>query len=320
MPAHSRAWEKSIHPLLKRFALGHSSRGLEHSTTLARYTVRRSMRRRPRRAHTSAPRTGADRLRHCLLAADGESCSRMMSASATRPRPFEFDRDTFAYANELVWDYVDGGDPQKLVPQRSQTPRTYTHRCFVMVRSARQFFHHARFDASLPPLDDPGYGRLVRAVVARNPRRGCAEAERIVVPGYDSLRSFSQARAAVLMAHCGGMWQSYVLRSHWRMILPVSRRHQEKMAAQLAQSLAARGAVIVHLFRFPQLTINHGILLYDQIATGTGLKFTAYDPNCPTQPTELTYRTADRTFYFPRNHYWAGGQLSVMETYCGWFY
>jgi hypothetical protein len=288
--------------------------------TLARFTARRSICKRALRAHASAPETGADRLRHCLLAAVGESCSRMMSASATRPHRFEFDRDTFAYANELVWDYVSGGDPQKLVPQCSQAPRTYTHRCFVMARSARQFFFHARFDASLPALDDPGYGRLVRAVVARNPRAGCPEPERIVVPGYDSLRSFSQARAAVLMAHCGGMWQSYVLRSHWRMVLPVSRRHQENMVLQLTCSLAARGAVIVHLFRFPQLTINHGILLYDQTPTATGLKFTAYDPNCPTQPTELTYQTADRTFYLPRNHYWAGGQVNVMETYCGWFY
>jgi hypothetical protein len=240
--------------------------------------------------------------------------------NGTPARRFEFGRDTFAYANELVWDYAAGADEQTMITRRSPAPRTYTHRCFVMVRSARQFFQHARFAAALPALDDAGYARLVRAVVARNPRSASRDADRVVVPGYDSLRRFSEARAAVLMAHCGGMWQSYVLRSHWRMVLPVSGAHQERMAAQLTRSLARRGAAIVHLFRFPQLTLNHGILLFDQTPTDTGLKFSVYDPNVPGQPTELTYHAAERAFYFPRNHYWAGGQASVVETYCSWFY
>ena len=148
----------------------------------------------------------------------------------------------------------------------------------------------------------------------------CAESERIVVPGYDSLRHFSREQAPALMASCGGMWQSYVLRSHRRMILPISRRHQEKMAAQLARSVPQRRAVIAHLFRFPQLTINHGIMLYDMAETDTGLRFTAYDPNQPGQPTELNYLRADRTFYFPRNHYWAGGQVNVVEAFCSLAY
>jgi hypothetical protein len=110
------------------------------------------------------------------------------------------------------------------------------------------------------------------------------------------------------------------LRSHQRMILPVSRRHQEKMAEQLARSLPQRRAVIVHLFRFPQLTINHGIVLYEMAETETGLRFTAYDPNLPGQPTELNFHRADRTFYFPRNHYWAGGQVNVVEVFYNWAY
>ena len=154
----------------------------------------------------------------------------MFSTSVNPPRRFKFGRDSFAYANELVWDYEPDDTSQVMVARRSSTPRTYTHRCFVMARTARQFFEHARFDASLPVADATAYGRLVRAVAARNPRAPSAETGRIVVPGYDSLHSFSEAQAAVLMAHCGAMWQSYVLRSHWRMVLPVSRRHQDKMA------------------------------------------------------------------------------------------
>ena len=244
----------------------------------------------------------------------------MISATATPLRRFEFERDTFAYANELVWDYESDSTSQKIIPRRSETPRTYTHRCFVMVRTARQFLYHARFDASLPVADEKTYARLVRAVVARNPRAVSPEARRIVVPGYDDLRQFSQAEAAGLMANCGGMWQSYLLRSHWRMILPVSRPHQQRMAEQLVRSFTRRRAAIVHLFLFPQLTINHGILLYDLTETASGLRFSAYDPNQPAQPTELTYQAADQTFYFPRKFYWAGGKVNVVETYCGWLY
>lgn len=244
----------------------------------------------------------------------------MISTTATPLPRFEFDRDTFAYANELVWEYLEDPAAQKLIPRRSATPRAYTHRCFVMVRSARQFFYHARFDAAQPLADAERYRELIRTVVRRNPRVAGGESERIVVPGYDSLRDFSRAQAPVLMAGCGGPWQSYVLRSHWRMVLPVSRRHQENLAEQLVRSLRVRRAVIVHLFRFPQLTINHGILLYDLSETGSGLRFTVYDPNQPGEPTELRYHRADRAFYFPRNHYWAGGQVNVVEVYCSLAY
>jgi len=244
----------------------------------------------------------------------------MISANERPAGRFQFDRDTFAYANELVWEYRLDPQTGTMTSRFNQPAPTYIHRCFVMVRSVRQFFYHARFDAALPVADEKTYRRLVREVVARNPRRVSAEGRCVVIPGYDSLRSFSRAQAAVLKANCGGAWQSYVLRSHRRMILPVSRRHQENMAAQLTRSLPVRQAVITHLFRFPQLTINHGIVLYDMAETETGLRFTAYDPNQPQQPTELNYHRADRTFYFPRNHYWAGGQVNVVEAFCSLAY
>jgi hypothetical protein len=244
----------------------------------------------------------------------------MISATAAPLRRFEFERDTFAFANELVWEYRFDPASQTMISRRNAMPPTYAHRCFVLVRSVRQFFFHARFDASLPVTDEKTYRRIVREVVSRNPRKVSAEAGRVVVPGFDSLRAFSQAQPAVLKANCGGAWQSYVLRSHRRMILPVSRRHQANMAGQLVRSLPQRRAVTVHLFCFPQLTINHGIVLYDLAETEIGLRFTAYDPNLPGQPTELNYHRAARTFYFPRNHYWAGGQVNVVEVYCSLAY
>jgi hypothetical protein len=238
----------------------------------------------------------------------------------TSSNRFQFDRDTFAFANELAWEYRI--DPQTgAVSTRFNDPvPDYIHRCFVMVRSARQFLYHARFEPAQPVASPDIYRRLVRQIVSRSPRRLSVDADRIVVPGYDCLRSFSQAQAEVLKSSCGGAWQSYVLFSHQRMILPVPRRHQAKMAVQLTRSLAEGRAPIVHVFRFPKITINHGITLFGVTETADGLRFDVYDPNIPDRPTELNFINSERTFHFPRNHYWAGGPLNVVETYCGWLY
>jgi hypothetical protein len=189
-----------------------------------------------------------------------------------------------------------------------------------MVRSARQFLFHARFDPQRPAAKPEVYRQLVREIISRSPRHASADKDRVVVPGYDSLRTFSRAQETVLKAACGGAWQSYVLRSHWRMIVPVWRSHQKNMAGRLARSLADARAPIVHVFRFPKITINHGIILYGLTETDGGLRFDAYDPNIPDHPTELNYHKAERAFYLPRNHYWAGGRVNVVEVYCGWLY
>jgi hypothetical protein len=233
---------------------------------------------------------------------------------------FQFERDTFAFANELVWEYRCDPATGKTTTFRNEPPPTYAHRCFVMVRSARQFFYHVRFEPSRAMADERTYRGLIREVVSRSPRRPSPDTDKLVIPGCDSLRSFSQAQAALLKAECGGAWQSYFLRSHWRMILPMPRRHQERMARHLVEVFPKRVAPIVHLVRFPQLTINHGIVLYDFTETGAEIRFTAYDPNVPEHPSELIYDRATRTFLFPRNHYWNGGRVDVVEVYRGWLY
>ena len=244
----------------------------------------------------------------------------MISAAQIPARAFLFERDTFSFANELIWEYRLDPATGRMSTLRNSPAPAYAHRCFVMVRSARQFFGHARFDAALPAADDTTYHRLIREVVRRNPRLTSDEPDKVVIPGFDCLRSFSRAHEPLLKAACGGAWQSYFLRSHWRMVFPISRRHQEGTARHLLESFRTQPAPIVHLVRFPQLTINHGLVLSGYVETESALQFQGYDPNVPEQPAELTYQRAERTFHFPRNHYWAGGQLDVIEIYRGWFY
>ena len=66
-------------------------------------------------------------------------------------RRFEFERDTFAFPNELVWEYHFDAATGTTAARRRVPPPEYALRCFVLVRAARQFLYHARFDPTAPP-------------------------------------------------------------------------------------------------------------------------------------------------------------------------
>lgn len=246
--------------------------------------------------------------------------SEMAAAEAARtPRRFEFGRDSFAFANELHWAYHFDAATGKTNFSRREPRPTYAHRCFVLTRAARQFLYHARFAPEQSPHADPAnYRRTIREVMSRNPRVPCAPAARIVFPGFAHLHEFSRAHEWLLKAHCGGAWQSYVLRSHWRMVFPISRAHQGRTAASLWSEIRRDVAPIIHLVRFPKLTINHGMILFGATESPEVICFAAYDPNQPAQPAAVTFNRATRTFSMSANAYWAGGELDVIEIYRGW--
>jgi len=244
----------------------------------------------------------------------------MTAPTESSPHRFRFDRDTFAFPHGLVWKYQFDPVTGAMTTFQADPPPAYYHRCFVMVRAVRLFFDYARFVPELLPVDGEIYRRLVRKIIASNPRRPCPDAEKTIIPGFDGLRSFSRAHEALLKAECGAAWESYFLRSHWRMIFRVSGRFQEKMAAKLTHSLQRRGVALVHLFRFPRITINHGIVLYRFGETGQQIEFDAYDPNIPEHPVKLVYEKSRRAFTFAPSIYWGGGELSVMEIFTNFPY
>lgn len=238
------------------------------------------------------------------------------SSPPARPgsRSFNFQQDTFAYANELVWEY-HFDDHGKWIHRSRERKADYTHHCFVVARSAKQFFRNARFDALLPKADAATYRRLIRKVVASSPRKSLPEGKKIIIPGYANLRAFSQEQERLLKGECGGAWQSYFQRGHWRMIWPFSRSGQKQTAERLMNKIQNKDPSVVHLVRFPSLTINHAAVLFDARETTERIEFTAYDPNSPEQPSTLTYDRARRTFSFPTNSYFPGGQVDVYEIY-----
>ncbi len=237
----------------------------------------------------------------------------------TAGRRFDFARDTFGFANELLWAYqFDPATGTTTVRWRKPRP-DYTHRCFVLTRAVRQFRFHARFDAGQPIADDETCRHLIREVITCNPRTRGPGGRQIVIPGYAGLREFSRAREPLFKLECGGAWRSYFLRSHWRMVFPISRAHQARTAAELFAALRHNISPIVHLVNFPSLSINHSMVVFDGAETGRGFEFQAYDPNDPTRPSHLTFDRASQTFFLPGNLYWVGGSLNLIEIYRRWF-
>jgi len=234
-------------------------------------------------------------------------------------RKFDFEKDTFAYSNELVWEYhFDAGG--KWVHENREPKLDYSHHCFVVARSARQFFQNATFAPNLPAVDDQTYRKLIRRVVAVDPARALPPDKKIVISGYANLREFSRAKESLLKAECGGTWHSYVQRGHWRMIFPLSRAQQARMAGRLLADLEQGRPPVVHVVRFPQLTINHAMLVFEAKESANEIDFSVYDPNNADRPATLKFDRASRTFSLPANNYFPCGRVDVYEVYRSWDY
>ena len=104
------------------------------------------------------------------------------------------------------------------------------------------------------------------------------------------------------------------------MLFPLSRAHQERTAHQLIADMATNAPVVVHVVRFPQLTINHALVLFDAKENPKEIVFDVYDPNRPAEPRTITYDRATRTFQFAPNDYFPGGRIDVYEVYHKWNY
>jgi hypothetical protein len=183
-----------------------------------------------------------------------------------------------------------------------------------------QFFKFARFEPQQPKVDEATYRALIRRVVARNPRSNLPDSERIVIPGYSNLRDFSREHETELKSECGGAHQSYFQRGNWRLIFPFTRKQQAQVAKRLLEGLKTHTPLVAHVLRFPQLTINHALMVYDAQETEKEILFAAYDPNQPAKPRVITYDRATRTFSMPRNNYFLGGRVDVYRIYHRWDY
>lgn len=231
-------------------------------------------------------------------------------------RSFDFLRDTFAFPNELVWEYRIDPITGETTTFKNDPPPTYAHHCFVVVRAAKQFFLHAKFEPAGIRLTDKEYGERIRQLMRRSPETSCSD--KIPIPGFSNLREFTASKKQLVQNNCGGAWQSYVQRGNWRMVFPFSRAHQEREAKRLLKVINT--LPIIHIVTFPQLTINHAIMLFEAKDCEDRVEFRGYDPNIIDRPVSLFFDKSRRTFDFPATHYFAGGKLNVYQIYRGLFF
>lgn len=242
------------------------------------------------------------------------------NSTGTGARRFEFARDSFAFPNELVWQYQTNPATGKWTLSARDPRPHYSHRCFALARVARQFFYHARFAADHPVATDDIYRQTVRAVMARHLRIPSNVQDQIVIPGFAGLRDFSRTQEKLFKVACGSAWRSYFLRSHWRMPFPFTRSHQLHTARSLVAALRQNRLPILHLVKFPAMTINHCIVLFRVEETGRGWEFESYDPNNSEAAERLTFDRTARTFFLEPNACWPGGALNVSHIYRSWFF
>jgi len=247
------------------------------------------------------------------------ACTSVPPAHHERPPAFEFERDTLAFANELFWDYHFDDVTGEVHRESHGREVSFGNRCNPMAKSIRQFRHGARFDASLPLLMEDEYRERVQLVLATDPRSTEPVAEPIVIPGYPGLRAFSRDHESLMKQALGGRRDSYLQRGNVRMIFPFLPGGQRETAADILASVRDGRPAIVRLVRFPNVDINHTIVVFDAEETPREIRFQTFDPNHPEAPTLLRFQRASAAFLFPRTTYFAGGEVGVYEIYEGIF-
>ena len=230
---------------------------------------------------------------------------------------FRFDRDTFDFANQTVFEYHEGH--ASLRKGSAVKKDAYNRHCFVMCRTATQFKKFARFDPRGAPIDDASLAARIRAVTRREPwAQPAPEDQRIVIPGYKDLRDLSKTRRELMQATIGHGWPSYFRISNARMMFQEGATYQERTHARLNAALARGETFVSFLTTYPSFSINHSILIYKlkSFSPNPGVeRYLVYDPNHPESPRELTWSPHTRSFSYQKDWDFVGGFVRVYQVY-----
>jgi len=242
------------------------------------------------------------------------------ATAGTAERDFRFDRDTFAFANQTVFEYHEG---HASLRKPSGVKRdAYNRHCFVLCRTAMQFKKFARFDPRGTPLDDTSLAARVRAVTHRAAwTEALPEDQRIVFRGYKDLRELSKAHRELLQLNIGHGWPSYFRLSNGRMMTQQGAGYQEKTHARLNATLARGEVFVAFLTTYPRFSINHSVLIYKQksFSPNPGVeRYFVYDPNHPESPRELNWSPHTRSFSYQKDWDFIGGFVRVYQVYGKW--
>jgi hypothetical protein len=247
----------------------------------------------------------------------GGCALRASPRAAEAPRRFVFDTDTFAFANESHFEYGEDSATGVRVWGPRRPPPIFALRCAGLVRGARQFLVHARFDPAAAPVEPARYLALVREVLRRDPRVTTPAESPVVIPGFANLRSFSAAYTDIVRDEFRD-WHEVMPRGDWQIVVPFLPSWQDRTATRLVAELRSGRIPLVRAIRFPNVTLNHAVLLFDADERDGEIVFQAYDPNDPRQAITLRFDRGARTFVFPPRAYFDGGPVKVYEIYADW--
>ena len=239
------------------------------------------------------------------------------SPAAPAPRPFRYDTDTFSFANETVWNYVNGSVQSESSHPRDRK-RDYTRRCFVVTRAAIQFWKFARFDPGAAPLPRDQLAARIRDVTKRSvwlpalPPR-----ERTVFPGYASLREISAADPGIFQANIGLGWPVYFRAGNMPIVAPVYRETEARLNDEIFHDLQLNWPTLVWLYNFPSLNMNHVVVVISGEREQGRFHYQVYDPNYSAAPKKLDYDAATRTFSYQPTFYFKGGTVEARAIYRG---
>jgi hypothetical protein len=219
---------------------------------------------------------------------------------------FAFARDTFAFPNEI----------------RSRHPGVkdlYANYCFVLARGLRQFFLFARFEPSAPKLTAEGYVERVRALAARPPwSPPLPPEERIVIPGYASLRDFSRGEEMAVKTGLGGRFWTLVHWTNWRVTFPMPGGQQAQVAEEIAEELDRGRLVQLLITNLPSWELNHTVVAYGYRRAGPNVDLAVWDPNNPASPGVITFDATQRQFWATDVYDTEPGPIRVFRMYFSW--
>lgn len=240
------------------------------------------------------------------------ACASVPSApSAARPggasaAGFTFATDTFAFPNEIRARNPDRDD-------------LYANYCFVLARGLRQFFAFARFDPAAPRLAPAEYAERVRALAARAPWEAPAPAaERVVIPGYASLREFSREQEAAVKEGLGGRFWTLVHWTNWRVTFPVTGGHQAAVAHEVMDELDAGRLVQLLVTNWPKPELNHTVVAFAYRPGPQGVEFLVWDPNDPAEPGVMTFEAELSRFRATHIYDTEPGLIRAFRMYYSW--
>ncbi|MGH7322753.1 MAG: hypothetical protein ACRELA_24465 [Candidatus Rokuibacteriota bacterium] len=217
---------------------------------------------------------------------------------------FDQSRDTFAFPNLVRAEHPGRRD-------------LFANYCIIMARAANQFFRFARFMPGEPLVPADEYARLTREVMAIapwDPPR--SDQERVVIPGYASLRAFSHDQEAAIKGVFGSNILSMLHWRTWRVALPLPSGHQSRVAGELRRELDAGRPAPLMITNFPDPDLlNHAILVYAYRVQSGVVEFLAYDPNDPGNPLALYFDPATRGFWVEPLPYSPPGRIRAFRIY-----